>query len=63
MESSQLLNGLTQDSRVSPAMLNQLVECHKKLVARSVSNQDWTEQTQLDFELLHTVIRRNGIFV
>ena len=63
MEQSALLNGLRPDTQLRPAMLEHLVEYYKKLVASSVSNKNWTEQTQMDFELAHTVIRRHGIFV
>jgi len=61
MELSTLLNGLTFDSRVGPGMLEELNAQHKKLVARSVSNKDWTEQTQRSFELVHAILRRNGV--
>jgi hypothetical protein len=63
MESSELVRGLTPYSEVGQSMLGELVEHHKKLVARSASNQNWTEQTQLEFETVHAIIRRHGVFV
>jgi hypothetical protein len=63
MESSQLLGGLTPNSLVGPVMLDELLKRQKELVARSVCNKDWTERTQIEFELVHAIIRRNGIFV
>jgi hypothetical protein len=61
MEPSTRLDGLTFDSQVDPGMLEELNAIHKKLFARSVSNKDWTEQTQRSFELVHAILRRNGV--
>jgi hypothetical protein len=44
-------------------MLAELVKWHDKLVSRSVSNQNWTDQTQGEFELVRAIIRHNGVFV
>ena len=60
MESWQLLNGLKPGSQVAPGMLAELVKLHEKLVARSILNQNWTEQTQEEFELVHAILRRNA---
>jgi len=59
MELSQLLNGLKPDSLVTPQVLGELAAWHEKLVQRSCANDNWTEQDQSDFELVHAVVRRN----
>jgi len=60
MEVSQLLKGLNPRSLVAPAMLGQLTEEYKKQIPRACSNDNWTEQTEKDFELIRAIIHGNG---
>ena len=59
MDRSKLLSGLNQNSSVSERMLAELTRAYSELVQLSCANQNWTERDQADFELLHTIIRRN----
>jgi hypothetical protein len=60
MELSQLLNGLRPDSSVTPQVLRELTAWHEKLVRRSSTSDNWNEQTQKEFELVQSIIRRNA---
>jgi len=56
-----LLKGLKRDSKVTAEALKELLVGYKKLVLRSVSNDNWTEQDQEDFELARSILRENGV--
>jgi len=58
MEPSQLLNGLNPDSLVTPRMLGELTALHERLARRSSINDNWTEQDQHHFELVHAIVHR-----
>ena len=60
MRLSQLLNGLNPYSQVTPRMLAELTAWHEKLIRRSRTNDNWTERTQKEFELVHAIVRRNA---
>ena len=59
MDLSQLLNGLRPDSSVTPQMLKELTARYEKLVQRSSTNDNWTEETQKEFQLVQAILRRN----
>ena len=59
MDLSRLLNGLRPDSSVTPQMLKELTAWHEKLVQRSSTNDNWTEETQKEFQLVQAILRRN----
>jgi hypothetical protein len=61
MELTMLLKGLKRDSKVTAEALKELLVGYKKLVLRSVSNDNWTEQDQEDFELARSILRENGV--